>query len=77
MCIEHKFRNNKNKDNFCIGSKTLRNKESGKKIYREMFNNTVCPKSIDPFYMISYNMKWVTASWTYSNNFDLRRQYLR
>ena len=27
---------------------------------------TVCPKSSDPFYMISYYIKWVTTSWTYS-----------
>ena len=25
---------------------------------------TVCPRSSDPFYIITYYMKWVTTSWT-------------
>ena len=28
---------------------------------------TVCPGSSDPFYMVSYYIKWVTTSWTHSN----------
>ena len=27
---------------------------------------TVCPGSSDQFYKVSYNIKWVTTSWTYS-----------
>ena len=27
---------------------------------------TVCPRSSDPFTIVSYYMKWVTTSWTYS-----------
>ena len=27
--------------------------------------HTVCPGSIDPFYIVSYYIKWVTTSWTY------------
>ena len=27
---------------------------------------TVCPRSSDPFYIVSYYIKWVTTSWTYS-----------
>ena len=27
---------------------------------------TVCPRSSDPFYTVTYYMKWVTTSWTYS-----------
>ena len=27
---------------------------------------TVCPGSSDPFYVVSYYIKWVTTSWTYS-----------
>ena len=27
---------------------------------------TVCPGSSDPFHVVSYYIKWVTASWTYS-----------
>ena len=25
---------------------------------------TVCPRSSYPFYIITYNIKWVTSSWT-------------
>ena len=25
---------------------------------------TVCPRSNDPFYIVSYYIKWVTTSWT-------------
>ena len=25
---------------------------------------TVCPRSSDPFYIVSYDIKWVTTSWT-------------
>ena len=28
--------------------------------------HTVCPRSSDPFYIVSYYIKWVTTSWTYS-----------
>ena len=28
--------------------------------------NTVCPRSSDPFYKVSYYIKWVNTSWTYS-----------
>ena len=27
---------------------------------------TVCPRSSDPFYIVSYYIKWVTTSWTHS-----------
>ena len=29
---------------------------------------TVCPRSLDPFYIISNNMKWGKTSWTYGRN---------
>ena len=29
---------------------------------------TICPRSSDSFYIISYYIKWVTASWTYSSS---------
>ena len=36
-------------------------------LYLELFSYlTVCPRSIDPFYIVSYCIKWVTKSWTYS-----------
>ena len=27
---------------------------------------TVCPRSSEPFYKVSYYIKWVTTSWTHS-----------
>ena len=27
---------------------------------------TICPRSSDPFYIVSYSVNWVTTSWTYS-----------
>ena len=30
------------------------------------FLNTVCPRSSDPFYIVSYYLKWVSTFWTYS-----------
>ena len=32
---------------------------------RILCRNTVCPRSSDPFYTITYYIKWVTTSWTY------------
>ena len=29
--------------------------------------NTVCPGCSDPFYIVTYYIKWVTTSWTYSS----------
>ena len=28
--------------------------------------DTICPKSSDPFYIVTYYIKWVTTSWTHS-----------
>ena len=28
--------------------------------------STLCPRSCDPFYIVSYYIKWVTTSWAYS-----------
>ena len=28
--------------------------------------DTVCPRSSDPFYIVTYYIKWVTTSWTHS-----------
>ena len=36
--------------------------------------DTVCARSSDKFYIVTYYMKWVTTSWTYSI-FALLRQY--
>ena len=29
-------------------------------------DNTMCPRSSDPFYIVTYHIKWVTTPWTYS-----------
>ena len=29
-------------------------------------NSTVCPRSLGPFYIVSYYMNWVKTCWTYS-----------
>ena len=29
------------------------------------FLTTMCPGSSDPFYIVSYYIKWVTTSWTH------------
>ena len=31
-----------------------------------MFQDSVCPRNSDPFYIVSHNIKWVTTAWTYS-----------
>ena len=33
---------------------------------RLLRNVDMCPRSSDPFYIVSYFIKWVTTSWTYS-----------
>ena len=30
-----------------------------------LLGHTVCPRSSDPFYIVTYYIKWVTTSWTY------------
>ena len=29
-------------------------------------NDTICPRNSDQFYVVTYYLKWVTTSWTYS-----------
>ena len=31
----------------------------------------MCPRSSDPFYIVSYYIKWVTTSWTYSREDEI------
>ena len=37
-------------------------------IYYLSFGGTVWPRSIDPFYILSYYIKWITTLWTYSSS---------
>ena len=39
-------------------------------ICRFTFRTTVCPKSFDQFCVVSYFIKWVKTSWTYSSSFN-------
>ena len=45
-------------------------------------NHTACPRSSDPFYVVTYYIKWVTSSWTHSKlhhemgHYFLDTQYL-
>ena len=34
----------------------------------DIFPSTICPRSSDPFYIVSYCIKWVTTSWTHVAN---------
>ena len=36
------------------------------------FGLYVCPRSSDPFYVVTYYIKWATTSWTYNNYGDFR-----
>ena len=38
--------------------------------------HTVCPRSSDPLYLVSYYIKWVTTSWTYGRWVDGRYIYI-
>ena len=44
----------------------------GKKEEEKGFH-TVCPRSSDPFYIVTHYVNWVTTSWAYSmfNTYDL------
>ena len=35
-------------------------------LYYELPSDTMCPRSSDPFYIVTYYIKWFTTSWTYS-----------
>ena len=43
-----------------VGSNTVRS------IPYQVGSNTVGPRSSDPIYIVSYDIKWVTTFWTYS-----------
>ena len=54
----------------------FRNKAQAGAIYpyllqAEPYLHTVCPGSIDPFYIVTYYIKWVTTSWTYCKYDDV------
>ena len=36
---------------------------------------TVCPRILVPFYIVSYNIKWVMTSWTYSIQTLIMQQF--
>ena len=34
--------------------------------HKSILKSTICPRSRDPFYIVTYYIKWVTTSWTIS-----------
>ena len=36
----------------------------------------VCPRSSDPFYVVTYYIKWVTTFWTHRTHCHIRKQYI-
>ena len=48
----------------------------GLRIFTGSDHITVCPRSSDPFYILSYYIKWVTISWTYSTFFTSRTEMM-
>jgi len=38
--------------------------------------NTVCPRSSDQFYVVTYYIKWVTTSWTDSRRYIMFGSYI-
>ena len=42
----------------------------------EIKQYTVRPKSSDPFYIVSYYIKWVTTSWTHSTLYLIIDKYI-
>ena len=56
-------------DPFASGKEAARHKGS---TYLSIY--TVCPRSSDPFYRVSYYINWVTTSWSHST--DLSKQLL-
>ena len=55
---------------FCVfnifESMILSEFEEEKNVQQIKNYDTVCPRSSDPIYIVSYYIKWVTTSWTYS-----------
>ena len=68
ICIEYMFSQTLYRDQV-LKNKALRAYHlcTSFSIYHDSQRHTVCPGSSDPFDIVSYNIKWVTTSWTYSN----------
>ena len=41
------------------------------KLITSSWTHIACPRSINPFYIVSNYIKWVTTSWTYSIMYDV------
>ena len=37
---------------------------------------TICPRSVDPFFIVTYYIKWIKTSWTYSTGVRIYKFYL-
>ena len=42
-------------------------------VQRNQVSTTVCTRSLDPIYLVTYYIKWVKTSWTDSNKKMLQR----
>ena len=40
-----------------------------------LYATTVCPRRSDPFYVVTYYIKWVTTSWTYTTKGSQKRSF--
>ena len=40
-----------------------------------ILNHPVCPRSIEPFYIVTYYIKWVKTSWTNSSTHAAGEKY--
>ena len=38
----------------------------------QIIDNNMCPGSSDPFYIVTYYIKWATTFWTHSNYIQLK-----
>ena len=53
-------------ENKLLSFKIIKSKSTKLVLVKTMVTFTVCQRSSDPFYVVTYYIKWVTTSWTYS-----------
>ena len=56
----------------CTSSKTEKKNilKSPQLCYYHPLFFAVCPRSLDPFCIVPYNLKWIKSSWTYDQIFQ-------
>ena len=53
-------------NNYSYVEKILESGQFVNETHRDYTTCTICPGSSDPFYIVSYYLRWVTTSWTHS-----------